>query len=81
MREISVDGFEGLSALADCLAVLERRVDGEVRSDRYSRVLYSTDASIYQVMPLGVVIPRTADDVHAVVETAAEFGVPVLPDV
>ena len=43
MRDISVDGVEGSSALADCLAVLERRVDGEVLSDRYSRVLYSTE--------------------------------------
>ena len=79
MSDASPDRVMGSNAVADCLAALERRVDGEVRSDRYSRVLYSTDASIYQVMPLGVVIPRTADDVHAVVETAVEFGVPVLP--
>lgn len=39
---------------------LREAVRGEVRFDPYSRVLYSTDASIYQVMPVGVVIPRGA---------------------
>ena len=58
---------------------LTRRVDGEVRFDPYSRLLYSTDASIYQMEPIGVVIPRTADDVQAVVEFAAGEGIPVLP--
>jgi len=37
---------------------LKRRVSGEVRFDAFSRVLYSTDASIYQMEPVGVVIPR-----------------------
>ena len=58
---------------------LTRRVDGEVRFDPYSRLLYSTDASIYQMEPIGVVIPRTTDDVQAVVEFAAGEGLPVLP--
>ncbi len=67
------------AAIADCLAAIAGRIDGEVRSDTYSRVLYSTDASIYQAMPLGVVIPRNAGDVQATVEAAVEYGVPVLP--
>ena len=58
---------------------LERRVTGEVRFDPYSRLLYSTDASIYQMEPVGVVIPRTVEDVQAVVEFAATEGIPVLP--
>ena len=58
---------------------LRRDVDGEVRDDRMSRLLYSTDASIYQVEPIAVVIPKTADDVIAVVTAAARHGVPVLP--
>ena len=58
---------------------LRRRVDGEVRFDPYSRLLYSTDASIYQMEPIGVVIPRTAADVQAVVEFASREGIPVLP--
>ena len=39
---------------------LRKRVSGEVRFDPYSRALYSTDASIYQMEPVGVVIPRDA---------------------
>ena len=58
---------------------LRRDVDGEVRADRMSRLLYSTDASIYQVEPIAVVIPRTAEDVIAVLTTAGRNGVPVLP--
>ena len=58
---------------------LENRVSGEVRFDAYSRMLYSTDASIYQMEPVGVVIPRNAEDVRAVMEIAKENGVPVLP--
>ena len=58
---------------------LSRRVDGEVRFDPHSRLLYSTDASIYQMEPVGVVIPRSAADVQAVVEFAAREGIPVLP--
>ena len=58
---------------------LERQVAGEVRFDKMSRLLYSTDASIYQIEPIGVVIPRTAEDVIAVIETAHRHNVPVLP--
>ena len=55
------------------------RVAGELRDDRYTRVLYSTDASLYQALPHAVLIPRTADDVMVAVALAAEFGLPVLP--
>ncbi|MSQ07139.1 MAG: FAD-binding oxidoreductase [Dehalococcoidia bacterium] len=58
---------------------LRKRVTGEVRFDAFSRVLYSTDASIYQMEPVGVVIPRSVEDVLAVVELARDTGVPVLP--
>jgi FAD/FMN-containing dehydrogenase/Fe-S oxidoreductase len=58
---------------------LRAAVGGEVRFDAYSRYLYSRDASMYAIEPIGVVFPRDADDVAAVVCTAAEFGVPVLP--
>ena len=58
---------------------LRQRVSGEVRFDSFSRVLYSTDASIYQMEPIGVVIPRRVEDVLAVVELARDNGVPVLP--
>jgi FAD/FMN-containing dehydrogenase/Fe-S oxidoreductase len=54
-------------------------VGGEVRFDRLTRRIYSTDASIYSIEPLGVVCPRSADDVIATVEVARRFKVPVLP--
>ena len=58
---------------------LSRHVEGDVRFDTYSRLLYSTDASMYQVEPIGIVIPRHADDVQAVIEVANRQGVPILP--
>ena len=58
---------------------LAQIVSGEVRFDQYSRAIYSTDASNFQIEPLGVVIPRTRDDVIATIKLAAEHGVPVLP--
>ncbi|MFN2137739.1 MAG: FAD-binding and (Fe-S)-binding domain-containing protein [Candidatus Promineifilaceae bacterium] len=67
------------SALPDFLNDLEKRVSGELRTDRYNRLLYSTDASIYQVMPHGVLIPRAADDVQAAVELAAQYHIPLIP--
>ncbi|RME42088.1 MAG: FAD-binding oxidoreductase [Caldilineae bacterium] len=63
--------------LADFRAELERRTGGTVRTDPYSRVLYSTDASIYRVMPQGVFFPRHADDVQAAVELAAQYRLPL----
>jgi FAD/FMN-containing dehydrogenase/Fe-S oxidoreductase len=62
----------------DLAAELGRATKGEVRFDPYSRALYSTDASSYQIEPLGVVIPRTRDDVQATMEIAARHKVPVL---
>ena len=38
---------------------LDRLIDGEVKFDQVTRMIYSTDASIYQIEPLGVVIPRS----------------------
>lgn len=58
---------------------LEKRVSGEVRFDPFSRVLYSTDASIYQMEPVGVVIPKNVEDVLAVMELARDNKVPILP--
>ena len=60
-------------------AELRRRVQGEVRFDAYSKAMYSTDASIYRMEPVGVVIPRNADDAAAVVEICHRSGMAVLP--
>ena len=60
-------------------AELRRRIEGDIRFDHYSRLLYSTDASIYQIEPIGVVVPRHKGDVQAVIEVADRFKVPLLP--
>jgi FAD/FMN-containing dehydrogenase/Fe-S oxidoreductase len=58
---------------------LRSRIEGEVRFDRTSRILYSTDASIYQIEPIGVVVPKHEGDVQEVVRLAAREDLPVLP--
>jgi len=63
----------------DLYQALKKRIAGEVRFDEASRFLYSTDASIYEIQPKGVVIPLTHEDVFATMEVAREFKVPVLP--
>lgn len=63
----------------DLIAELKKSIAGSVRTDLASRILYSTDASIYQIEPLGVVIPRDQDDLQAVVELAAKYKTPILP--
>ena len=60
-------------------AELKKRIEGDIRFDRYSRLLYSTDASIYQIEPIGVVVPRHKGDVQAVIEIANKLNVSVLP--
>jgi FAD/FMN-containing dehydrogenase/Fe-S oxidoreductase len=58
---------------------LRRSIQGEVRFDDTSRRLYSTDASIYQIQPLGVVIPQTAEDLRVTIQIAAEHHTPIVP--
>ena len=58
---------------------LEELIDGDVRFDDYSRQLYATDASAYEMTPVGVVFPTSTADVSAVVEYCAEREIPVLP--
>jgi len=64
---------------ADLEHELKEALDGEVRFDPYARAMYSTDAGIYKMEPVGVVTPRSADDVAATIEIASRRGVPVLP--
>ncbi|HEY6865480.1 MAG TPA: FAD-linked oxidase C-terminal domain-containing protein [Burkholderiales bacterium] len=59
-------------------AELRARIEGEVRFDDGSRALYATDASNYRQVPIGVVIPRTIDDVIATVAACRAHGAPVL---
>src|SRR5579871_1490829 len=63
--------------VAGLQADLAAKVRGEVRFDRLGRALYSTDASVYQIVPLGVVFPKSAADIVAAVQACARFGVPL----
>src|SRR5438876_4055426 len=56
---------------------LAAQIEGEVRFDRISQALYSTDASVYQILPLGVVIPKTRDDVVRTIDVCRKFGVSI----
>lgn len=58
--------------------ILRSRVRGEVRFDRLTRVLYSTDASMYQIPPVGVVVPACVEDVAATVAACRDAGTPML---
>ncbi len=64
--------------LSDLQRDLQLHLEGEVQFDVYTRVLYSTDASNYQIEPLGVALPRDEDEICAVVEIAKEYGVSVI---
>ncbi len=63
----------------DFLFELRKHFHGDIRADEATRTLYATDASIYQLMPLAVALPRTQDDLQAAVELAAKYSVPILP--
>ena len=60
-------------------ARLRREIEGEVWFDPASRGRYSTDASIYQIEPIGVVAPRSAEDIVRTIAICRESGAPVLP--
>jgi len=64
---------------ADLERTLRKKIRGEVRFDAGSRALYASDASNYRQVPVGLVVPRDADDVRAAVEACRRHGVPVLP--
>ena len=57
---------------------LRQAISGDVRFDEFTRGLYSTDASIYQVEPTGVVFPRSGEDVTRTIELAGEASISVI---
>src|SRR5438034_1533045 len=63
---------------ASLAADLRRNIRGEVRFDDGTRALYATDGSNYRQVPIGVVLPRDADDVIAIISLARQFGAPIL---
>ncbi len=58
--------------------VLRQTFSGEIMFDAPSRGRYSTDASIYQMMPVGVVVPKTENDIEVAIATARAEGIPIL---
>ncbi|HJS28348.1 MAG TPA: FAD-linked oxidase C-terminal domain-containing protein, partial [Anaerolineales bacterium] len=66
-------------SLTDYFAELSKHTQARLQTDAYTRLLYSTDASIYQVIPYGVFFPENPDDVQAAVELASSHAIPILP--
>ena len=62
----------------DFINELNKKFSGEIRNDLAARILYSTDASIYQIEPQGVAIPKTQDDLQIAVGLAAKYKLPIL---
>jgi FAD/FMN-containing dehydrogenase/Fe-S oxidoreductase len=65
--------------VADLAKDLRSLIRGEVRFDDGSRALYATDSSNYREVPIGVVIPKSVDDVIATIAIASRYGAPILP--
>ncbi len=66
-------------ATSPLAARLQRETEGEVLFSPADRGRYATDASIYQITPIGVLVPKTIADVQAALSIAREEGIPVLP--
>ncbi|MXY37080.1 MAG: FAD-binding oxidoreductase, partial [Dehalococcoidia bacterium] len=77
-RELLHGGEEALAPLARDLAAGLSGGAGDVEIDRYRRLLYATDASIYEMEPVAVVYPRSTADVQHAMRVAGKHGVPVL---
>jgi len=83
--QASADAADARVPQADALKVdvdalrreLESQIEGEVRFDRLTRALYSTDASVYQIEPLGVVVAKSREDVVRVVRICNRFRCPI----
>ena len=67
-----------MSLPPDFISELRKHFTGDIRADAATRALYSTDASIYQIEPLGAALPKTQDDLIAAVELAAKYKIPIL---
>ena len=69
--------FDGNAA--ELAVALQSAIRGEVRFDDGNRALYSADASNYRQIPIGVVLPRSVEDILETVRICREFGAPILP--
>src|SRR4030067_252112 len=64
---------------SEIVTKIKNSITGEVKTDPITRVLYSTDASIHKMEPLGVVFPRNVGELEAIVTLAAEYQIPLIP--
>ena len=79
-KPIEINAFKELMVDQALLAKrLRQETSGEVMTDIASRGRYATDASIYQAMPVAVLVPKTAQDIAIAIQIAADLQVPVLP--
>ena len=76
-RAAGADGRQGAIDVRALASALQRELRGEVRFDDGSRAAYSTDASNYRQVPIGVVLPRDVDDVIKTVALCREHGAPI----
>src|SRR3954454_8368052 len=78
MRETPLVNIKAKADSADLARELSRRTSAEVRFDAGSRALYATDGSNYRQVPIGVVVPRSVEDVIETIAVCREHGAPVL---
>jgi FAD/FMN-containing dehydrogenase/Fe-S oxidoreductase len=65
--------------IPEIVAKLESSITGEVKTDPVTRVLYSTDASIHKIVPMGVVFPRNIDELIPIVKLSNQYNIPLIP--
>ncbi|MCB9851048.1 MAG: FAD-binding protein [Phycisphaerales bacterium] len=70
-------GLSEHAEASDVLREIGAAITGEIRTDRLARALYATDASIYEIVPDGVIFPRTVADVSAAVRICAQRNLPL----
>tara|TARA_B100001989_G_scaffold132108_1_gene93416 strand:- start:1114 stop:1710 length:597 start_codon:yes stop_codon:yes gene_type:complete len=61
------------------ISVLKRSLSGDLLDGKFDRGRYSTDASIYQIMPEAVVLPKTIEDIQKTIQFSQENSIPILP--
>lgn len=79
MSEVAGVGRADVAGNDDLASRLREAVRGDVRFDALSRTIYATDASMYEIMPRGVVLPKGVNDVLATVQLCREYGTPMVP--
>src|SRR5689334_3440054 len=77
MQNVILDSLNLVQVETGLESELRRQIEGEVRFDNVSRALYSTDASVYMIRPLGVAIPKTREDVIRIVQICGRMRCPL----